>query len=442
MKLKPDHQARHIKAGSAECARLCRKPDPALKRGIDMDREIRRSAWGEARHVKSVRKLEREAAEAQRERSLSRRWIRIKCQATWGESGVSVRRSATSHRAIIMPSRGYALPRYGSAVRDKRGLLFPFQRTRYSSASGSKQGRARDLARYGIHGAHVFEDGVLAFASNVGDSPEEIGEAFDQLERVNRSAAKNAKIVHHMIIQSLHELPPEEQLAMAKRYCEYVFGRQDLPYSLALHPPSEEGDQRNWHIHVVYSYRPMARIGEDEWQVGRHLRSDLDTPEQWTRMRFLLAEELNHSCEKAGLAKRYTHLSYAAAGLDLVPQQHLGPGLTAMVRRGETVRTNTQNHRVVVENSARQLIREVKAQLRVAVSACQEGVRRELDIVRLAKSASREQRLASEAPTMLRGITLPKSMTTTAGRGRRDVGDPVQLLKRIAIRRQPLQMIR
>lgn len=101
---------------------------------------------------------------------------------------------------------------------------------------------------------------------------------------------------------------------MLLRYCEQVFGSQDLPYSVCLHPPSEDGDQRNWHAHVVFSYRPMVRADEADWQIGRALRSDLDCPEQWTRMRFLLAEELNYTCEMHGVNKCYTHLSYAAAG--------------------------------------------------------------------------------------------------------------------------------
>jgi hypothetical protein len=136
-------------------------------------------------------------------------------------------------------------------------------------------------------------------------------------------------------MQSVHDLTPEQQFEMAKRYCEYAFGSQNLPHSLALHPPSSEGDQRNWHVHVVFSMRPMVRTGEGEWQIGRFLRTDLDCPEQFARLRSLWAEELNHACSEAGVAKRYTHLSYQAAGVDFIPQRHLGPGLTAKVRRGE-----------------------------------------------------------------------------------------------------------
>src|SRR5690554_5833484 len=180
MRLQRDQPLRIVEAGSSECQRLCRKPDAALKRAVDMDREIRRSAWAETRHVKSVQKLEREWAEARREWQRGANWFRVRTDVTWGERGKAVRRATTSYAAIHTSSAKGALPKYGFAVRDKRGRLFVFQRIRYASAARTRQGHAEDLVRYGAEGAHIFDDGSLAFASNVGSTPEEAATAFDQ----------------------------------------------------------------------------------------------------------------------------------------------------------------------------------------------------------------------------------------------------------------------
>jgi len=359
-----------------------------LSRGISMEREIRQSAWAEAQHIKAVRRLEREAAERQRERERSSYWFRVKSSVLWGDNGKGTRRTSAPHRAIRSASTRGALPSYGFAIRDKAGKLFVFQRIRYSSAANSKQGRARELVNYGIDGAHVFEDGSPAFSSNVGKSREEAGEAFDQIELINRTSARNAKTVFHAIMQSCHDLTPEEQFEMARSYCEYAFGSQDLPYSLALHPPSEDGDRRNWHVHVVFSFRPMVHTGEGEWEVGRFLRTDLDNPEQFKRLRFLWAEEMNQACARAGIAKRYTHLSYQAAGVDFIPQEHLGPALTAKARRGETVRKNMRNMQAVARNSARHAVRETRMALRTSVAAVLEHTREQLEVARLAASVA------------------------------------------------------
>lgn len=406
MKIQPDHQLKYVTAGSAECRRLCRKPDLWLKAQIEADRAILRAARAETQHIKSVKRLEREAAALQREREIAGRSFRVRANE-WGEDRRAGFKAQSSRRAVRIGTTKGLLPTYGFVVRTSEGLLLPFMRTTYSNAKNSKQGRAKHLVHYGADGAFILADGRAAFASSVGMTVDETAEAFDQNERVNRSAAKNAKCVHHTIIQSLWELTPEEQFAMAVRYCEQTFGNQDLPYSVALHPPSDEGDQRNWHIHIVYSYRPMVRIDEGEWQIGRFLRTDLDCPEQWTRMRFLLAEELNHSCEKHGIAKRYTHLSYAAAGVDFIPQSHLGAGLTAKVRRGEEVQRNVLNHRVVARNTALHVVREFRSALLDHTAILSAHIRRKVEAVKLAAAVASASPGGSEFRDMVRGIDLP-----------------------------------
>lgn len=407
MKINPDRKCGYVEPGSAHGASLLRvSRDPWLRLELQAQQERQRAAWSEAQHVKSVQKLEREAEIRRRGRDRDLFWFRTKVK-NWGEERRKGYNSSASSRAVRMGTTKGWMPRYSTPIRTNDGLLFPFQRTVYRNAKTSKQGAAKDLIRYGAEGAHEFESGALAFFSSVGLTVEEAAEAFDQLERVNRSAAGNAKVVHHMIIQSLHELPPEEQWAMLLRYCEQVFGSQDLAYSVCLHPPSEAGDQRNWHAHVVFSYRPMVRTDQAEWQIGRALRSDLDCPEQWTRMRFLLAEELNYTCEMHGVNKRYTHLSYAATGMDYLPQVHLGAGLTAKVRRGEEVALNELNRLTVARNSALQCLREIRSVLQASAAAVSDYVRKERDAVVTAIVFPPAKSVQSATSIDIRKITLP-----------------------------------
>ena len=380
-----------------------------LKYEIDAERRLLRKMWEEARYIKSVKQKEREAEALRREREREWRYFRVKMEE-WGSVGKAKYRVQTSSRAIRPSKLPNLLPAYGFIIRDHEGRLFPFQRTLYSKASATKQGSGRQLVNYGVDGAHVFAGGSLAFESNVGFTREETGDAFEQLELVNRSAAKNAKIVHHMIIQSLYELTPEEQFAMAKRYCKRVFASQGLPYSLAMHAPDPDGDQRNWHFHIAFSYRPMERTTEGEWSFGRFLRTDIDNPEGWKQMRFLLAEELNHSCKLHGLSKRYTHLSYAASGLDYEPQGHLGPGLTAKVRRGEAVAKNAENHRRVAENTARYLVREMKTKLLATAAACRGAIDDKLAAIRLAAAVQANFLARRPLDQMFRNTEIPDAL--------------------------------
>ncbi|WP_435203775.1 MobA/MobL family protein [Qipengyuania sp. 902] len=424
MKIKQDRKCQYVEAGSKQCASLVRASrDPWLRIEWQAEQARLRAAWSEAQHIKSMKKLEREAEIRHRARERAFFWFRIKAK-NWGEEKGQGYKASTSSRAIrIGNTRGW-MPRYTTPIRTSQGLLFPFQRTVYRNAKSSKQGAAKDLVLYGADGAHEFDDGGLAFFSSVGLSVEETAEAFDELERVNRSAAANAKVVHHMIIQSMHELPPEEQWAMLLRYCDQTFGSQDLPYSVCLHAPSEQGDQRNWHAHVVFSYRPMVRTDEAEWQIGRAIRTDLDCPEQWTRMRFLLSEELNRTAEMHGVDKRYTHLSYAAAGIDYIPQEHLGAGLTEKVRRGERVELNEQNLAVVARNSALQAVREMRSVLRAGVAAVADFVRTERNALLAAMAIQPATPARGTRAFDIRGVRIPVMPPTLEDGNHRDGVDP------------------
>jgi hypothetical protein len=409
-----DHREKIQKAGSAECSRLCRKPDAQLKFIIDRERLTLAQIWDVPDHIKSVERLRREEEALQRERQYE--WRKFKVHASFSALNSKAKhRASSSGRAIRVASSPSRLPSYSVALRDENGRLFPFMRTSYSNAGTTKAGRGRRLVVYQTDGAHVLDDGSLAVSSNVGDTPEEMAEAFDQIEKVNRSAAKNAKVVHHMIIQSLYELSPGDQFAMAKRYCEQAFARQGLPYVLAMHAPDAEGDQRNWHFHVAFSYRPVERTGEGEWSIDRFLRTDLDTPKGWKELRYLLAEQLNHTCEMHGLAKRYTHLSYAASGLDYVPQQHLGAGLTAKVRRGETVAANANNHRSVALNEVRHALRQLKAELLARTVTYRKIAADQLSAVKLAAAVAASRPVARMA-SMMRGVTVPAALQPSTGR--------------------------
>jgi hypothetical protein len=385
-----------VRPGSQEQKALCARPRGDAYYAILTDRELRREAWAESRHLKTLKKIEREHEEAERERQKARRYFGVKRPPAWGAEN----QAGMKHHAarMVLPSRPHRsfLPRFAVPITDKQGRLFVFQRIRYYSSAKTKQGHCRERAAYAIDGAHVFPDGSLAAHSNLGDAHGEILEGVDVVEQVNRTAARNAKTWVHAIMQNCHLMTPEEQFAAAKAYAEDIFGKQGLPYLVVLHPPSEGGDARNWHVHLLFSFRPVTRVGEGEWEIGRHIRTDLDSPEQFARLRYLWACELNAACEKAGIDRRYTHLSYAASGIDCIPQTHLGEGLTAKVRRGEHVKINLNNHRIAVRNMRKRVIKAVRAELMATAAQVRASVQFSLDAALAAQALRAAKPNASE----------------------------------------------
>lgn len=413
MRLKPSSSCEHATAGSAHQGRLCTPPRGDLRLAVLADRRARAQGWAETRHVKTVERLNREAAEAQREWDRLHRWFRIRADVTWSDSKARAKKAYLADRPLPLRIGRTPLPRYPVPLRDRQGKLFVFQRIRYYSAKTTKQGRGAEAARYQMDGAHILPDGAHCVASNMGADYDEIVAAFDQAELVNRTAPGCSKTLFSGFMQSCADLTPEEQFAMAKAYAENAFGSQNLPYLVVLHPPSEEGDQRNWHVHILYSLRPMVRTGEGEWQVGRYLRTDLDSPKQFRRLRMLWAEELNVACERAGLPQRYTHLSYAASGCDFIPQRHLGPGLAAKARRGEHVAVNLANQRIVVRNAAKLALRKGRDDLAVMISRVRRMAESAWETL-LPEGVVRTASTGSPGLSRLKGVGIPQAHVAKA----------------------------
>ncbi|PZT91723.1 MAG: hypothetical protein DI637_01640 [Citromicrobium sp.] len=237
-----------------------------------------------------------------------------------------------------------ALPRYGKVIFDSQKRRGVFMRVQYYGAKTAKPGVAMRVCKYIFRGCALDDEGRPMFDSNLGLSVEEAICGFDHLEQINRSAQKNAKVLFHTVLALDHRWSKEQQFQVAREWAEECFGRHGLPHAIALHEPDPDGDARNWHAHVLSSYRPMVRIGPNEWDVGEALRTDLDNPASMQVLRENFARAMTRMSREVGQCEQHTALSNAARGLPIEPQKHLGEARTRQARAGNFVAANEENH--------------------------------------------------------------------------------------------------
>ena len=242
------------------------------------------------------------------------------------------------------PFRQVALPRYNAVVLDSQKRRGVFMRVEYYGAKTSKPGVAMRVGKYIFAGSAMDDVGRPMFESNLGLSVEEALCGFDHLEQINRSAQRNAKVIFHTVLALDYRWSNEQQFQTTREWAEECFGKHGLPYAIALHAPDPDGDPRNWHAHVMSSYRPMTRVGPNEWEVAEALRTDLDNPRSMQLLRENFARAMTRMSREAGQCERHTALSHAARGLPVEPQQHLGEARTRKARSGEYVAANEENH--------------------------------------------------------------------------------------------------
>ena len=243
------------------------------------------------------------------------------------------------------------LPTFSGPVIDRMGRRGIFLRVRYYGNKTTKRGIATVAVAYIWNGA-VEVDGQLRCISNVGETFAETLAAFDHLEQINRAGQANAKVAFHMIANLPFQLSLDRMMEIGTRFCEQAFGDHDLPYAVALHAPAPESDQRNWHLHMIFSFRPMVRVGDHQWDIGDQLHTELDNTDGFRRMRERYAEIQTEVSQEAGLDRTYTALSNAARGLPIAPGIHYGPVRTAIARRGEPVAAVAINEARIIAGTA------------------------------------------------------------------------------------------
>lgn len=145
---------------------------------------------------------------------------------------------------------------------------------------------------------------------------------------------KDACVAREFEVALPSELSPSERRRLALDFASSMATEEGCAVDVAIHAPGKEGDNRNWHAHILRTTRKVGPDGFgaklDTEQSGRKRKDDLEqVRERW-------AELTNDALARAGRTERVDHRTLAAQGIDREPTVHLGPAATAIERRGKT----------------------------------------------------------------------------------------------------------
>lgn len=268
------------------------------------------------------------------------------------------RENRVSIRAIVKPRRNGG----GGSGRDRafeRMLSLAIPRLRASGGGLSSfhlRFRSRGLGARRRNRSHIFRRGETVksllyilredareiagggIISNLGDDTQELAGCFGALEELERQDRTNANVYSMLVVSLPHELQSGERLDVLREICG-ILGEHDLGHVGVLHAPDPEGDDRNFHAHILLSWRPIERIGPNVFSFSAEKHSDLNDASFILPFRHRVEAILNQAMEKAGHTRRFTALSDAARGL--LPRTKASgkstPGLKAVERRQRKV---------------------------------------------------------------------------------------------------------
>ncbi|NTD60286.1 Ti-type conjugative transfer relaxase TraA [Agrobacterium tumefaciens] len=183
---------------------------------------------------------------------------------------------------------------------------------------------------------------------------------------------KDARVAREFEIALPHELSPEGRLKAARAFAQDLANRYGAAVDFAVHSPSEHGDIRNHHAHVLMTTRQVreAGLGEKtclEHKNARLLANGMATTDMQLRdIRQSWEGIANRQLQREGLDVRIDHRSHAERGLELSPTEHMGVHASQMQQQGMAVERGRLDDEAARQNAA--LIRQKPEQVLTLIS--------------------------------------------------------------------------
>lgn len=163
---------------------------------------------------------------------------------------------------------------------------------------------------------------------------------------------KDACVAREFEVALPSELPPAERRRLAMDFAKDMANREGCAVDVAIHAPCREGDNRNFHAHILRTTRKVQADGLgaklDTEKAGRKRVDDLEA------VRTLWANLTNERLRENGIEAQVDHRSLKAQGIEREPTKHLGPAASGYERRtGEPSRKRQEFEREAAERLGR-----------------------------------------------------------------------------------------
>lgn len=209
-----------------------------------------------------------------------------------------------------------------------------------------RTGQAHDFTRKRgvVLSEIVVPFGVPSWATNRAELWNRVERAEDKSTR--RAVATTAR---EFVIALPHELSKGEQSDLTREFARFLVAKFGLVVDFSIHEPSQRGDKRNRHAHLMLTDR---RINEDGFAGKvRELNPFNGGKANLIKIRGQWAKIANCFLERARVQARIDHRSYEAQGIHRAPTIHMGGAATAMERRGEVSENGNRNRSVLEINA-------------------------------------------------------------------------------------------
>ena len=174
---------------------------------------------------------------------------------------------------------------------------------------------------------------------------------------------KDARTAREFVLNLPHELTQEQRKNLTDDFGNYLSEKFNVAIDYAIHAPNANGDQRNYHAHVMVTTR-TAQLDQNNkiilgdktaLELSNKKLKELELPntfEQIKELRKAWTDCTNHHLQKAGLDITLDHRSFKEQGKDQLPTIKLG-WYQSMLERKNIVTKGGDYNRQVKEHNAK-----------------------------------------------------------------------------------------
>ncbi|MGZ8916324.1 MAG: MobQ family relaxase [Methylobacter sp.] len=156
---------------------------------------------------------------------------------------------------------------------------------------------------------------------------------------------KDSQLAREIMVALPAELNPGQRINLLRGYIVEEFIKKGMVADFVIHAPSKQGDDRNYHAHILLTMRTITSEGfggkAREWNAKSNIY-------QW---RQAWEKHTNVALEQAGLDGRVDCRSHADRELSREPQLHLGYQAMAIERSGGQSERGNENRAIEVRNA-------------------------------------------------------------------------------------------
>jgi len=182
---------------------------------------------------------------------------------------------------------------------------------------------------------------------------------------------KDGRTAREWVLAIPHELVPEDKkkrkdikknegARVALRFAKMLAERYNVGVDVAIHSPDKEGDNRNWHAHIMITTREISRTAagielgdKTSIELSNAKRKALELGTTSTEIKGLRKEWetiVNTQLEKQGIEERIDHRSFKERGIERQPTIKMGWQASAMERRGVVTDKGNLNRQIKADN--------------------------------------------------------------------------------------------